>query len=115
MTFRTFTLLTLLALGGCASAPTANPNGTHTVIDGIDIWKGTPSRPYQVISTISHQGPDSSANYADEEKLIAEDAKKSGADGAIILYAVMVPSRISPTSGRRIMAPQVAAQLIKYQ
>jgi hypothetical protein len=117
MTIKALALLTaLLALAGCATAPTsASPNGSSTTIDGIDLWNGTPPRPYRVISTVSHEGPDLSATYADEEALIAQDAQKAGADGAIIVDTVMVPSRISLVDSRPVMAPKVDAQLIKYQ
>jgi hypothetical protein len=117
MNIRALTLLSaLLALAGCATAPTSpTPNGGSTAIDGIDMWDGAPARPYHVISTISHEGPDMSATYADEEALIAQDAQKAGADGAIIIDKVMVPSRISLVDSRPVMAPKVDAQLIKYQ
>jgi hypothetical protein len=117
MTFKSITLLsTLLALAGCASAPTGpSTPGTSTAINGIDIWTGEPSRPYHVISTVSHEGPDNSATYALEEQFVADDAQKAGADGAIILDTVMVVSRFDIADGRPVLAPKVDAQLIKYQ
>ena len=41
--------------------------------------------------------------------------RDTGADGAIIVDTVMVPSRISLVDSRPVMAPKVDAQLIKYQ
>jgi hypothetical protein len=117
MTFRTFALLSAtLALAGCTFPATETPPaGASTSIGGVDIWHSPPSRPYQVISTVAHEGPDDSASYADEEALVAQDAQKAGADGAVILYEVKAVSRMDISDGREIMAPKVAAQLIKYQ
>jgi hypothetical protein len=116
MTLRTFALLlAILALAGCAFPPDPTATGTGATVDGIDIWNAPPSRPYQVISVVSHEGSDDSASYADEEALIAQDAQKAGADGAIILYRVQAVSRMNIADGHPITAPKVAAQLIKYQ
>jgi hypothetical protein len=109
-------LSTILTLAGCAFGPTdAIQDGGSTSINGIDILSTAPARPYQVISVVSHEGPDDSASYTDEETLIAEDAQKAGADAAIILYRVKTVSRTNLANGQPIMAPKVSAQLIKYQ
>jgi hypothetical protein len=110
-------LLILLALTGCTSTPGGPQNGTGTseVIDGVEMWKGgPPSRPYQVIATLRKQGPDSSSSFADEENAVASEARLRGADGVIVLDAVMVVSRMNPVDGRAVMAPKVDAELIKY-
>ena len=106
-------LLPALALAACASSPGPAQSST---INGIDLWQGgLPTRPYQVIATVSRQGADGSATYAEEEQLLAADAHARGADAVIILDTVMVVSRLDVTDGRPIMAPKVDAQLIKYQ
>jgi hypothetical protein len=115
---RKFTLIYLLALAGCTSTPTGHPGGAGPgeVINGVEVWKeGHPARPYQVIATVEKQGADSSASYGDEEGLIAADARRLGADGVIVLNAVMVISRMNVVDGRPVMAPKVTAELIKYE
>jgi hypothetical protein len=107
-------LFPLLALAGCALAPSTP--GVTSAGNSIDIWKnGPPTRPYQVIATVQREGADNSATYAQEESLLAFDAKNRGADAIIILNTVMVPSRMDITDSRPIMAPKVEAELIKYE
>jgi hypothetical protein len=112
-------LLTTLAFAGCASAPDDSQSqqaGANSAANGMDIWRnGPPSRPYNVIATVSREGADNSATYADEENFIAAEAAKQNADGIIILDTVMVVSRVNIMDGRAVMAPKVDAQLIKYQ
>ena len=111
-------LLTLSLLAGCTSTTdeTHSVPGTVSTVSGIDIWKdGAPSRPYLVIDTVEKQAADSSANFAQEEQLLAADAKERGADAMIIVNEVMVPSRMSIVDGRLLLAPKVTAELIKYQ
>jgi hypothetical protein len=108
----------LLALAGCASTPGAHPGqvGTSSVINGVEVWKGgPPSRPYQVIANVNREAPDSSTTYEQEEDSIASEARERGADAVIVVDTVMAVSRMDPFSDRPIMAPKVAAELIKYQ
>jgi hypothetical protein len=117
VTIKRLTMFLLLALAGCSSTPSGSQSvGAKSVIDGVDVWKGgTPSRPYQVIDTVAQQGADNSATFADEERLLARDARARGADGLIVLNSVMVPTRMDVTTNRPVMAPRVNAELIKYQ
>jgi ABC-type glycerol-3-phosphate transport system substrate-binding protein len=120
MTIKKLTiLLILLLLAGCATSPNgpnSAPAAASTVINGVEFWtEGAPSRPYQVIATISKQGADNSATVRDEENLIADDATQRGADAVIVLDTVMVVARNSVIDSRPVMAPKVDAQLIKYQ
>ena len=112
-------LLVVLALAGCASTPggaDAGKVGTSSVINGIEVWKdGPPPRPYRVIANANRQGADSSTNYQEQEESIADEARERGADAVIVVSAVMTISRMDTIAGRPIMAPKVAAQLIKYQ
>jgi hypothetical protein len=112
-------LLVVLALAGCASTPGGTDStqaGTSSVINGVEVWKGgVPSRPYRVIATVSREAADGSTSFADQEISIAREASQRGADAVIVQYAVMAVSRIDPNTGRSIMAPKVAAELIQYQ
>jgi len=108
-------LLISLALAGCASAPSGKV-GTSSVINGVEVWTGgPPPRPYRVIMDANRQAADGSTNYRDQEASIASEARQRGADAVIVVNTVMVVSRIDAFGGRPIMAPRVAAQLIKYQ
>jgi hypothetical protein len=103
--------ISLLALAGCASGP-AN---SGAAMNGVDVWRnGPPSRPYRVLGNLGREADDTSATYRDEEGSITREAAKRGADAVIILNEVMTVSRID-AFGRPVMAPKVAAQLIKYQ
>ena len=109
-------LLAALLFAGCASAPAPSNGEPGAVIDGIDVWTGgPPSRPYQVIDTVQSVGPDNSATYADEESIIAGEARERGADAIVVLNTVMVISRQDAILDRPIMAPKVEAEIIKYQ
>lgn len=113
MIMKRLPILAVLALAGCA---TASSGPTKSVVDGIDVWKGgNPSQPYTVMNTVQSVGPDTSATYEQEEQKIAQEAKKRGADGIIVLNRVMVVSRMDVVMGRPVMAPKVQAELIKYQ
>jgi hypothetical protein len=106
-------ILAAFALAGCATGVSVP---TKSVIDGIDVWKGgNPSQPYTVMDTVQSVGPDNSATYAQEEEEIAQQAKKRGADGIIVVNTVMVVSRMDLALDRPLMAPKVQAELIKYQ
>ena len=113
-------LLPLLAIGGCASTPggpgPAGTVGASSMIHGVEFWNGgPPARPYEVIDTVSQEGADNSATYADEERLIADEARNRGADAVIVLNSVMVTSRRSVIDGRDVLAPKVEAELVKYK
>ena len=118
VTVRKLTIVVVLALAGCASTPGPQPGkvGTSEVIDGIEVWKGgPPSRPYRVIANVNREAADSSTTFGEQEESIASEARQRGADAVIVLNAVMAVGRVDVINGRPIMAPKVAAQLIKYQ
>ncbi len=64
---------------------------------------------------MNREAADDSTNYRDEEVSIADEARRRGADAVIVVYEVMAVSHISVVDGRAVLAPKVAAQLIKYQ
>jgi hypothetical protein len=106
-------LLVSLALTACTTVPqTAN----SAVMHGVEVWtNGVPSRPYTVIDTISGVGPDQSVTFAQEEALLAQEARKRGADAMIVTTKVQVIIRQDPVLGRPLMAPKVIAEIVKYQ
>lgn len=104
-------VISLLALAGCAAGPAIS----GAAMNGVDVWRnGPPQRPYRLIGNIGREADDASTTFRDEEDSITREAAKRGADAVIILNEVMTVSRIDPF-GRPVMAPKVAAQLIKYQ
>jgi hypothetical protein len=64
---------------------------------------------------VNREAADGSTTYGEQEESIATEARQRGADAVIVQDAVMAVSRVDVISGRPIMAPEVAAQLIKYQ
>lgn len=99
-----------LLLAGCAT-----PSPESTDIDGVQVWKnGQPSQPFKVIDTVVQQAPDTTQDYASLERSIAQEAKRRGADGVIVVTEVMVVSRMSVFDGRPIMAPKVTAEIVSF-
>lgn len=107
--------IVVLALAGCTTPDGNQQVGTCEVIDGVDVWKGPPGRPYVVIADVNRDAADSSTSFRDEEASIADEARQRHADAVIVVDAVMAVSRIDLASGRPVMAPKVASELIRYQ